>query len=110
MPKSFRRLTWVRAGNRYPDLKGERDHFLALDGEVEVGVVKLVTTGAPEEGQFQWSMLLTHPGPEFRRPTSGTCLTRGAAALELLNCWRAFRDWFGIEVLGEGNNPGFERS
>ena len=28
MPKSFRRLTWVRAGNRYPDVKGEGDHFL----------------------------------------------------------------------------------
>ena len=92
MPKTFRRLTWVRAGDHYPDLKDEPDHFIALDDGVEVGVVKLVTTGGPEEGRFLWSMLLTHPGPAFKRPTNGTCLTRGAAARELLECWRAFRE------------------
>ena len=27
------RITWIRAGDRYPDLKDDLDHFLALDGE-----------------------------------------------------------------------------
>src|SRR3954447_21461539 len=34
------RLVWVRAGERSPDLAGAPDHFIALDGEEEVGVVK----------------------------------------------------------------------
>ena len=36
-----RTLTWVLAGDRDPDFKDNLDHFIALDGEVEVGVVKL---------------------------------------------------------------------
>ena len=35
------RLTWARVAEHYADLPGEADHFLALDGNVEVGVVKL---------------------------------------------------------------------
>ena len=27
------RITWIRAGDRYPDLKHDLDHFIALDGE-----------------------------------------------------------------------------
>ena len=27
------RITWIRAGDRYPDLKHDLDNFLALDGE-----------------------------------------------------------------------------
>ena len=34
------RLVWCRAGDRYPDLKGVPDYFLALDGEEEVGLVR----------------------------------------------------------------------
>jgi len=89
------RLTFVRAGDRYPDLKDEPDDFIALDGEEEVGVVKLVP--APAGAEWMWSMLLTHPGPAFRQPTNGRCATRGQAARELGECWNAFRDWFGIE-------------
>ena len=34
------RITWIRAGDRYPDLKHDLDNFIALDGETEIGVVK----------------------------------------------------------------------
>ena len=42
-------------------------------------------------------MFLTSPGPTFKTPTNGTCKTRDEAARELVECWRAFREWFGIE-------------
>ena len=74
------RLTWVRVGHLYPDLKGEPDHFIAMDGETEVGLVKLVVLG-PDEGRWLWSMLLTHPGPPFGRPTNGTWSARTARML-----------------------------
>jgi hypothetical protein len=94
-PETSRRLTWVRAGERYPDLEDDPDHFIALDGKAEVGVVKLVP--APGGAEWMWSMLLTHPGPAFRRPNNGRTATRGEAVRELVECWRAFREWFGIE-------------
>jgi len=76
------RITWVRAGERHPDLAGEPDHFIALDGETEVGVVKLVP--APAGAEWIWSMLVGHPGPAFTRLTNGRTQTRGEAARELL--------------------------
>jgi hypothetical protein len=90
-------VTWVRAGDRYPDLKGEPDSFIALDGETEIGIVKFIPTGI-DAGSWLWSMLLTHPGPAFKWPTSGTMPTRREAARELLECWQAFRKWFGLEA------------
>jgi len=75
-------------------MAAESDHFLALDGNVEVGVVKLVR--APAGAEWMWSMLLTHPGPAFRRPSNGHCQTRGQAVRELGACYWAFRAWFGI--------------
>ena len=45
-------------------------------------------------------MLLTHPGPVFKTPASGIKPTRKEAARELLDCWRAFREWFGIDMSG----------
>ena len=89
------RLTWVRAGDRYPELADDLDHFLALDGEKEVGLVKWVETG-PDHGWF-WSMTLVHPGPAFRLPTNGQCATRGQAAQELIACYTAFLAYYGIE-------------
>jgi hypothetical protein len=89
--------TWARIGDHYPELKGEGDHFLALDGESgrEIGIVRRIEAGA-ETGQWQWSML-AHPGPTFSRPTSGTVATRDAAARELVACWQAFRRYYGLE-------------
>ena len=58
--------------------------------------MKLVALG-PDEGRWMWSMLLTHPGPAFNRPTNGTCEERLQAVRELHECWWAFREWFGIE-------------
>ena len=91
------RLTWARVGDRYPDLAGTPDDFLALDGETEVGVVKLIPVGPADSGEWMWSMFLTSPGPTFKTLTNGTCKTRDEAARELVECWRAFREWFGIE-------------
>jgi hypothetical protein len=96
LPMPNRPVTWVRIGDRYPDLKGELDHFLALDGEAEVGMVRFNPAGI-DAGSWMWSMLLVHPGPAFRRPRSGTTPTRRAAARELLECWRAFRRWYGMD-------------
>ena len=63
------RLVWVRATDRYPDAD-PKNSFIAMDGEVEVGVVKLVAIG-PDEGRWLWSMLFTHPGPlSGSRPTA----------------------------------------
>ncbi|MET0529584.1 MAG: hypothetical protein ABW003_14840 [Microvirga sp.] len=89
-------VTWIRIGERHPDLAQERDYFLALDGEVQVGIVRLINFG-PETGRWLWSMLLTHPGPAFTRPTSGTAPTRWEAVRDLVDCYRAFREWSGLD-------------
>jgi hypothetical protein len=91
-----RPVTWVRIGDRYPDLKGEPDHFVALDGEAEVGIARFNPTGI-DAGTWMWSMLLVHPGPRFTRPRSGTTPTRKEAAREVVACWNAFREFYGIE-------------
>jgi hypothetical protein len=90
-----RRVTWMHAGDRYPDLAGDRDHFIAMDGEIEVGVVKRIESGA-ETGSWLWSMTRMHPGPPLNVPRSGTCETRGEAARELVQCWQAFRQYYGF--------------
>ena len=97
MPETSRRLTWVRIGERYPDLAGTPDDFLALDGDVEVGVVKRIPVGPVDAGEWMWSLFLTAPGPTFKTPTNGTCETREEAARELVACWHAFRRWFGLD-------------
>jgi hypothetical protein len=94
------RLAWVRVGDRYPDLKGVPDYFLALDGEEEVGLVRRDLTGSSDEGRWIWSMLLRHPEPSFRQPTNGACETRLLAVREFHECWHAFRKWFGIDDAG----------
>jgi hypothetical protein len=88
-------VTWVRALDRYPELT-EPNHFLALAGEIEIGEVKFISTGI-DAGSWMWSMRLTHPGPAFKQPTTGTTPTRREAARELVECWRAFRRWFGLD-------------
>jgi hypothetical protein len=94
MPETSTRLTWARVSDRNPDATAP-DSFIALNGEEEVGVVKRIEVG-PDEGRWLWSMLLTHPGPAFNRPTNGTCEDRLEAVRELHECWWAFRKWFGI--------------
>ena len=94
MPETSHRLTWVREGARYP-VVSDLDSFIALDGEAEVGVVKLVPAPTGQE-EWMWSMLLVR-GPAFNRPTNGRTQTRGGAVRELLECWGAFRAYYGIE-------------
>ena len=93
-------IFWERIGDLHPDMKGEPDQFVAMDGKAEVGVVRFVGSGV-DAGSWAWSMLLTHPGPAFNRPTSGIVPTARDAAHELLDCYTAFRKWFGIAE-GEG--------
>jgi hypothetical protein len=95
MPETVRRPTWVRESDRYPDATAV-DSFIAMDGETEVGVVKFMATGI-DAGSWMWSMLLTHPGPAFRRPTNGLTPTRKEAAHDLVKCWHKFRAYYGIE-------------
>ena len=63
------RITWIRAGDRYPDLKHDLDNFIALDGEAEIGLVKWVETG-PDHGWF-WSMTLVHAGSGLQAADMG---------------------------------------
>jgi len=74
-----RPVTWARAGDRYPDLKDEPDSFIALDGNIEVGIVKFVAASI-DAGSCMWSMLLTHPGLALKTPTNGTTVTPKEAA------------------------------
>ncbi len=88
-------LTFVPASQRYPTLAGETDYFIALDGETQVGNVRLADCG-PEIGRWQWSLLPARPEPLFPWPTNGTARSKAEAVGELVECWRAFRAWFGI--------------
>ena len=103
MPETTRRLTWVRAVDRYPDLEDDLDHFIALDGEVEVGVVKLMPAPAGEE--WMWSMWLTHPGPAFKRPTNGRTPTRGKRRGSCSNAGRRSGSCLGSRTEGRGMSP-----
>jgi hypothetical protein len=76
-----RKLSGCRIGDLYPDQRGVPDDFIALDGETQVGLVKLVP--APIGVQWMWSMTLVRPGPAFGRPTNSLCQTQGQAAREL---------------------------
>ena len=89
-------ITWIRAGFRYPDLLGQEHDFIAMDGELEVGSVKRIEAG-PESGQWFWTMTRVHPGPALDVPRSGTAETRREGARALLECWEAFRKYYGIE-------------
>ena len=93
MPSSA--LTFVKAGARYSDLAAEKDYFIALDGEMQIGMVRLINDG-PETGRWQWAMYFVHPEPLFPWPTNGTARSKAEAVGELVECWRAFRAWFGI--------------
>ena len=92
----LRPVIWIRFGDRYPDLKAERDQFLALDGEAIVGVVQVVTNG-PEGARWRWSMTQVHRGRPFPHPRTGTTETRSKAAKALVTSWQTFRVWYGIE-------------
>ena len=89
------RLHWIRAGDRYPDLKDETDDFIALAGETEVGVVKWIESG-PDHG-WVWSMTLVSPGPAFgcRRTVAARRAARrhGSCA----NRYAAFRRYYGLD-------------
>ena len=93
------RVTWIRIGDFYPDLKAEQDHFLALDGMSAVGIVRLIESGesGSDSGRWHWSMVQARPGKPFSRPRSGTRATRSQAARAVVECWRAFRRHYGIE-------------
>jgi hypothetical protein len=88
-------ITWARAGDLDPDLAHDPDHFLAFDGETNIGVVKLVPS--PAGAEWLWSLYLVHPGPAFGSPTNGLCKTRGQAARELQACYAAYRAFYGLD-------------
>jgi hypothetical protein len=88
VPDDPPRLTWVWIGDRHPALNHDPDHFVALDGEAQIGIVRPVAVG-PDCGSWMWSLLLPPPGPAFTGQTRGLTLTRKEAARELLTCWRA---------------------
>ena len=94
MPNPSRRPTWVRTIDRYPDTTSA-DDFIAMDGETEVGMVKFMAIGI-DAGSWMWSMLLTHSGPAFSRPTNGLTPTRKEAARDLIACWQKFRAYYGL--------------
>ena len=84
------RVTWVRAGDCYPDLKAELNRFVALDEAGEpVGIVRFVESG-PVCGRWLWSMTKIRPGQPFPRQRTGTTETRSQAAKALVATWREF--------------------
>ena len=85
----FRTVTWIRAGDRYPDRKDEPDSFIALDGNTEIGAVVFVAKGA-DAGSWQWSLRHPHLGSASTPLATGTMPTRKEAARELLACWQAW--------------------
>ena len=94
-----RTVTWIRVGDRYPDLvEAARDHFLALaDGEA-VGIVRLVEgEGGLDSERWTWSMVQVRPGRSFAHSRTGTAATRSEAAKAFGECWRAFRRYYGLD-------------
>ena len=90
-------ITWIRAGNRYPYFKAERNQFLALDDDDDVvGMVRLIEQG-PEGGRWTWSMAQVHSGRPFSRLSSGTTESRKEAQKALVATWQEFRESYGIE-------------
>src|SRR4029079_14715119 len=85
-----RRLQWCRATDLYPHESGALDDFVALDGQTQVGVMKLMDD-APAGPEWMWSMWVLHPGTAFPRVTKGRCERRGEAARALGACYAAFR-------------------
>ena len=71
------RVTWIRIGDFYPDLKAEQDHFLALDGKSAVGIVRLIESGArmAAAGIGAWCK----SGPESRSRGRGAARGQPAA-------------------------------
>ena len=67
-----------------------------MDGEVQIGSVRLVDCG-PDTGRWQWSLLLARSDPLFPWPTNGTALLKAEAEEELVDLYGAFRAWFGLE-------------
>ena len=91
-------ITWIRVSDHYPDLVTERDHFLALDGTEAVGIVRLVEgEGGPDSERWRWSMVQVRPGQPFPHPRTGTGATRSEATRALVECWRVFRRYYGLE-------------
>ena len=90
-------VSWARIGDLDPTMKDVEDHFVALgpDGQT-IGIVLRVEHGS-ETGQWMWSMTRMHPGPPLNVPSSGMTETRGEAARDLVECWHAFRRYYGIE-------------
>ena len=91
-----RTVSWARIGDVQPDLKGEQHHFVALDDDGDVGIVRQIEAGG-KTGQWMWSLTRVHRGPPLNRPRSGSCTTRGEAARELITCWRNFRRYYGLD-------------
>ena len=87
---------FVPAGKRYPDLAAEKDYFIAIDGETQIGMVRLIEDG-PETGRWQWGMYLVRPGPTFKLPTDGTAGSKAEAVGKLVDCYGAFRAWYRLE-------------
>jgi hypothetical protein len=68
-------LRLVSGWTRYPDLRDEPEHFLALNAVgTEVGSVK--RTGTPDAG-WDWALGLRHPDLTFPESITGSCATRG---------------------------------
>ena len=90
------RVTWIRIGDSYPDLKAEKDHFLALDGKSAVGIVRRI------EGRPGLRPLaLEHGASPARKTVPATAErhegNRSQAAKASVETWRHFRKWYGLE-------------
>ena len=80
-----RTVSWARIGDVQPDLKGEQHHFVALDDDGDVGIVRQIEAGG-KTGQWVWSLTRVHPA---RRSTCRDPARRKPAARRRWRSWNA---------------------
>ena len=90
-------IMWTRVGSRFPHLKHEEHQFIALDADGHyIGIVQRIDHSR-QTAAWQWSMTRVNDSAPSDTPRSGMTETHDEAARELIECWRAFRRYYGIE-------------
>jgi hypothetical protein len=92
-------LRLVSGWSRYPDLRDEPEHLIALDAAGrEVGSVK---PGSLDPGRWDWALHLGCSGAVLPQPIIGSCATRDEAAQALAQCYGDSRE----TADGRGGSP-----
>ncbi len=94
-------IYWMKTEDVYPDGGYDDTFFMAFDPEVRfprfhmetgdetIGNVNQIR-GGPQDGQWEWSMTVSLPGPRYGALTAGTEPTRGAAGRRVIEVYRHY--------------------